>query len=88
MGKGEIGASAAHERRLLERLEDAAAELARAEEAAQRAREVRDGAVRAALKAGIPGGQVAEVAGLSQGMVSRLRSTRPGGEIPAHQERP
>lgn len=71
-----IGASASHERRLLERLEAAAVELARAEAAAARAREIRDVAVRAALKVDIPGGQVAEASGLSGGMVSRIGSTR------------
>lgn len=72
----EITASAAHEIRLLDRVADAAALLARAEAEAARAREVRDGAVRAALKAGLPGGRVAGAAGLSGGMVSRIGSGR------------
>jgi len=76
MGLAEIGASATHETRLLDRLADATAELVRAQAAAARARELRDGAVRAALRAGLPGGRVADAAGLSGGMVSRIGSTR------------
>lgn len=72
----EITASAAHEIRMLDRVADAAAVLARAESEAARARELRDGAVRAALKYEIPGGRVAEAAGLSGGMVSRIGSAR------------
>lgn len=76
MAQAEVGASAAHESRLLVRLEDAAAELTRTERAAALAREARDLAVRAALGAGIPGARVAEVAGVSEGLVSRIRSGR------------
>ncbi|WP_114905387.1 hypothetical protein [Ornithinimicrobium murale] len=72
----EIGASASHEQRLLDRLEAAAVDLVRVDAAAARAREIRDGAVRAALKGGVAGGRVAEVAGLSGGMVSRIGSAR------------
>lgn len=71
-GMREITATAKHEERLLERLEDAAAVLRRAEEDVARARAARDRAVRAATKAGIAGSRVSETAGLSAGMVSRI----------------
>ena len=67
-----ITASGQHEQRLIERLQDAAAALRRAEAEAQAAREVRDGAVRGAVHAGIPSGVVAREAGVSGGLVSRI----------------
>lgn len=67
-----ISASGRHEAQLIERIEAAMAQLSLAEEDLRLARERRDGAVRAAVRAGIPGATVAAAAGLSQGMVSRL----------------
>lgn len=67
-----ITATHRHERVLLERLSAAAAGLDRAQAAAQSAREARDIAVRAAVKAGIPRHQIAAVAGVSGGLVSML----------------
>lgn len=67
-----ITASDRHERMLLERLQDAAARLERAETEVRVAREVRDGAVRAAVHAGVPSGVVAREAGVSGGLVSRI----------------
>lgn len=72
VGGGEhmdIGATAEHERRKLEAVEDAAAALARAVQTEREARELRDGAVRAAVKAGVKPSRVAEAAAES----------RPGG---------
>lgn len=65
----DIGATAEHERRKLEAVEDAAAALARAVQTEREARELRDGAVRAAVKAGVKPSRVAEAAAES----------RPGG---------
>lgn len=65
-------ASAAHERRKLGQVADAAAELARAVAAQQQARDARDRAVRAAVRAGIPPGKVATAAGISAGRVTHL----------------
>lgn len=68
----DLGASAEHERRKLEQVALAAAELQRAVEAEQRAREARDLAVRAAVRAGIPPGMVAKAAGITPARVSHL----------------
>lgn len=67
-----IGATPAHERRKLEAVEDAAATLERAVAEERRARDVRDRAVRAAVKAGVTSSRVAEAAGISQGRVTHL----------------
>lgn len=72
MGQLDVGASAAHERRKLEQVTEAAAELARAVAAQEQARATRDRAVRAAVLAGIPPGQVAKAAGISSGRVRHL----------------
>lgn len=72
MGDMDVGASAAHERRKLDQVTDATAELGRAVAAEQQAREARDRAVRAAVRAGIPPGQVAKAAGISAGRVTHL----------------
>ena len=72
MTRMDVGASAEHERRKLEQVADAAAELSRAVAEEQRAREARDRAVRAAVRAGIPPGQVAKAAGISSGRVTHL----------------
>jgi hypothetical protein len=71
MSEPGLTASSRHERALLERLEDAAAELDRAEAEHRRARELRDQAVRAALGSGMR--DVAEAAGVSIGLMSRIR---------------
>lgn len=68
----DIGASTRHERMKLEAVEDAAAELARAVEAERQARDRRDRAVRAAVKAGVRPSRVAEAAGITQGRVTHL----------------
>ena len=68
----DVGATAEHERRKLEAVEDAAAVLARAVKAEREAREVRDRAVRAAVKAGVRPSSVAEAAGISAGRVTHL----------------
>lgn len=68
----DVGATAEHERRKLEAVEDAAAVLARAVQAERRAREQRDRAVRAAVKAGVRPSQVAEAAGITPGRVTHL----------------
>lgn len=67
----DAGASAHHERMKLEGVEDAAAALARAVETERAARELRDRAVRAAVKAGVPPSRVAEAAGI-QPVASRI----------------
>lgn len=72
MTPSSIGASAAHERRKLEQVADAAAALERAVEVERQARDARDRAVRAAVRAGIPPGQVAKAAGISAGRVTHL----------------
>lgn len=69
----DVGASAEHERRLLERVREAAASLEAAKLEAARARELRDRAVRAALGAGVQGGVVAEAAGLTGGRVTWIK---------------
>ena len=74
----DLGASAEHERRLLESVRAAAAELERVEAEAKAARERRDAAVRGAVRVGVPGGRVAEAAGISQGLVSRLTNAPRG----------
>ncbi|QDO89930.1 hypothetical protein FNH13_17675 [Ornithinimicrobium ciconiae] len=73
-----ITASDRHERQLLERVSAAAAELERTEAEANAARERRDQAVRAAVRAGVPGGLIAQGAGVSQGLVSRLTNAPRG----------
>lgn len=70
----DLGASAEHERRLLERVEAAAAALRRAEVEMSRARAVRDQAVRAAVTGGAQGGAVAKAAGVSGGLVARIKN--------------
>lgn len=72
MEQMDTGASAAHERQKLEQVADAAAALARAVDAERQARDARDRAVRAAVRAGIPPGQVAKAAGISAGRVTHL----------------
>lgn len=72
MAASSIGASAAHERRKLQQVADAAAALERAVEAERQARQARDRAVRAAVRAGIPPSQVAKAAGISAGRVTHL----------------
>lgn len=73
----ELGASAQHERRKLEAVEDAAAAHAVAAAAEQAARDLRDRAVRAAVRAGVPPSKVARAAGLSPGRVSHLTIAPP-----------
>lgn len=68
----DAGASAEHERRKLEAVEDAAAALARAVEVERKARDLRDRAVRAAVKAGVRPSRVADAAGISPGRVKHL----------------
>lgn len=68
----DAGASAEHERRRLEAVEDAAAALARAVEVERKARDLRGRAVRAAVKAGVRPSHVAEAAGISPGRVTHL----------------
>ncbi len=68
----ELGATAHHERMKLEAVEDAAAALARAVAVEQAARDARDRAVRAAVKAGVRPGQVAKAAGISPGRVTHI----------------
>lgn len=68
----ELGASATHEVRKLEAVEEAASALARALEQYEQARGRRDAAVRAAVNAGVRPGRVAKAAGLSPGRVSHL----------------
>lgn len=72
----DLGASAAHERKKLEAVQDAAAQLRRAEADYRAAKDARDRAVRAAVKAGVPGSHVANAAGLSQGRVSTIAPAR------------
>lgn len=69
----DVGATAEHERRKLEAVEDAAAALVRAVQAEREARELRDRAVRAAVKAGVRPSLVAEAAGISLGRVTHLK---------------
>ncbi|MFK5645129.1 hypothetical protein ACI3ET_01255 [Ornithinimicrobium sp. LYQ121] len=68
----DVGATAKHERMKLEAVEDAAAALARAVEVEREARDARDRAVRAAVKAGVRPSVVATAAGLTPGRVSHL----------------
>ncbi len=68
----DLGASARHERQKLEAVEDAAAALARAVEVERKARDQRDRAVRAAVRAGVRPSRVAEAAGISPGRVTHL----------------
>ncbi len=68
----DIGATAAHERMKLEAVEAAAAALERAVLEERRAREARNRAVRAAVKAGVRPSVVAKAAGISPGRVSHL----------------
>lgn len=68
----DLGASARHERMKLQAVEDAAASLARAVEEERRARDLRDRAVRAAVKAGVRPSRVADAAGISPGRVTHL----------------
>lgn len=68
----DLGASARHEKQKLEAVEDAAAALARAVQAEREARELRDRAVRAAVKAGVRPSRVAQAAGISAGRVTHL----------------
>lgn len=65
-------ASSRHERLMLEAVEDAASALDRAAHEYERARESRDRAVRAAVRAGVSTGVVARAANLSDGRVSQL----------------
>lgn len=67
-----IGATPAHERRKLEAVEDAAAVLERARAEYEVARDARDRAARAAVKAGVAPAVVARAAGISAGRVSHL----------------
>lgn len=67
-----ITASGRHDAQLLERIEAAMSQLNAAEEEVRLARERRDTAVRAAIRAGLPGARIAAAASISQGMVSRL----------------
>lgn len=68
----DIGATPAHERMKLEAVEDAAAALARAVKVEREARDQRDRAVRAAVKAGVRPSRVAEAAGITPGRVTHL----------------
>ena len=68
----DLGASAAHERKKLDVVEDAAAVLRRAVVEERRARDARDRAVRAAVKAGVRPGRVAKAAGISAGRVTHI----------------
>lgn len=68
----DLGATAQHERKKLDAVEDAAAALARAVAVEQAAQDVRDRAVRAAVKAGVPSGLVAKAAGISAGGVTHI----------------
>ncbi|GGK64294.1 hypothetical protein GCM10011509_10830 [Ornithinimicrobium pekingense] len=74
----DVGATAEHERRKLEAVEHAAAALARAVQTAREARAMRDGAVRAAVKAGVKPSRVAEAGGISAGRVTHLTCTSRG----------
>lgn len=56
----------------MEAVQQAAAALERAETEASRARLARDAAVRSAVKAGIQRGHVAEAAGISGSLVTRI----------------
>ena len=71
------GASARHEEQKLEAVEEAASVLARAVELERSAREQRDRAVRAAVKAGVRPSRVAAVAGISAGRVTHLTVAPP-----------
>lgn len=68
----DAGATPAHERMKLDVVEDAAAVLRRAVEEERRARDARDRAVRAAVKAGVRPGLVAKAAGISAGRVTHI----------------
>lgn len=68
----DIGATARHEQMKLQEVEDAAAALATAVETERLARDRRDRAVRAAVKAGVRPARVAEAAGITQGRVAHL----------------
>ncbi|SOC51153.1 hypothetical protein [Ornithinimicrobium cerasi] len=68
----ELGATAQHERMKLEAVKDAAAALARAVAVEPAARDVRDRAARAAVKAGVCPGVVAQAAGISPGRVTHI----------------
>lgn len=68
----DIGASSDHEQSKIEAVEDTAAVFQRARTAYEQARDARDRAVRAAVRAGISPGVVAKAAGLSPGRVSHL----------------
>lgn len=72
----DMGATARHERTKLEAVEDAAARLTRAAAEHEAAREARDAAVRAAVRAGVPSQDVARAAGLSGGRVSTIAPAR------------
>lgn len=67
-----LDASAKHEWMKLEAVEDAAAALSRAVEVERNARDQRDRAIRAAVKAGLRASVVAQAAGISPGRVSHL----------------
>lgn len=67
-----IGASGRHERMKLEAVEDAAAALERAAAQERQARDARDRAVRAAVKAGVRPSAVARAAGITPGRVTHL----------------
>lgn len=72
-----LGASANHERRKLDAVREAAGDLERAVAAERRARELRDLAVRAAIKAGVPSVQIAEAAGVSAGRITHIATAPP-----------
>ncbi|WP_162802112.1 hypothetical protein [Ornithinimicrobium murale] len=67
-----ITASGRHEAQLIERIESAMYQLSAAEEGVRAARERRDTAVRAAVRAGAPVAAIAKAASVSEAMVSRL----------------
>lgn len=67
-----LAMSTAHERRKLEAVEDEAATLARAVRAEREARNLRDRAVRAAVKAGVRPSKVTQAAGITPGRVAHL----------------
>lgn len=68
----DLGATATHEKQLLEQVRQAARTLARSEAQTRRARLARDAAIRRAVAAGVRKARVAEAAEVSDGFVSRV----------------
>lgn len=72
MPNADLGASAEHERRKLEAVEDANASHERASRAENEARESRDRAIRAAVRAGVSYAEICRATGLSAARVSHI----------------